>query len=94
MPVQGQALSTDEIRRIVSLLAETQMTMPEIAMRMHCSRSAVVSINRRFQVREYSGFRSKWENSKALVDPASETQAMEPEKVPSGGPGNQSPTAA
>jgi len=83
----------EEIQRIVSLLAETQMTMPEIAMRMQCSRSAVVSINRRFQVREYGGFRSKWENPKSLVDRAASQPEGEPEKVSSAAPGNGSPTA-
>jgi len=92
--VQGHALSTEEIRRIVSLLAETQMTMPEIAMRMQCSRSAIVSINRRFQVREYNGLRSKWENSRILVDSVPQPRELEPQKISSAGSGKQSPTAA
>jgi hypothetical protein len=49
-----------EVRRIVSLLASTDMTIPEIAERVGCSRSAVVSINRRFQVRDYAGRRTSW----------------------------------
>ena len=89
--MQGHALTTEEIRRIVALLAETQMTMPEIAMRMHCSRSAIVSINRRFQVREYGGFRSKWEAPRDAVDSAPQPEL---EKVPSAGPGDKSPSAA
>ena len=63
MAVQGHALSQEEMNRIVSLLKDTDMTMPEIAARMQCSRSAIVSINRRFRVREYLGLRSKWQNS-------------------------------
>jgi hypothetical protein len=63
MAVQGQALSQQAVERIVSLLRETEMTMPEIATRMQCSRSAVISINRRFQIREYLGLRGRWQNS-------------------------------
>src|SRR5262249_3522103 len=63
MAVQGQALSRQAVERIVSLLREADMTMPEIATRMQCSRSAGISINRRFQVREYLGLRGKWQNS-------------------------------
>ena len=38
---------------------------PEIAQRLGCSRSAVVSINRKFQVRDYAGHRSTWNVSPA-----------------------------
>jgi hypothetical protein len=37
------------------------MAIPAIAKRMGCSRSAIVSINRKFQVREYAGRRSTWQ---------------------------------
>ena len=59
--MQGHALTAEEVERIIWLLDHTEMTMPEIAQRMHCSRSAVVSINRRFKVREYLGLRSVWQ---------------------------------
>jgi predicted DNA-binding protein YlxM (UPF0122 family) len=42
------------------LLRESDMTLPEIADRMNCSRSAVASINRKFQIRVYAGKRSQW----------------------------------
>ena len=61
MAVKGRTFTEQEIQRIVLLLAETDMTIPEIAERMHCSRSAVLSINRRWQVRLYNGARSSWE---------------------------------
>jgi hypothetical protein len=61
MAVQGRYFSKDEIHRIIHLLASTDMTVPEIAERMACSRSAIVSINRKFQVRLYSGQRSSWQ---------------------------------
>jgi hypothetical protein len=60
MAKQGQSFTPDEIRKIVHLLATTDMTIFEIAERMGCSRSAVASVNRRHQVREYAGLRSKW----------------------------------
>ena len=49
-----------EIRRIVSLLSSTDTAIPDIAVRMGCSRSAVIAINRKFRVREYAGRRSTW----------------------------------
>jgi hypothetical protein len=42
------------------LLRESDMSLPEIADRMRCSRSAVASINRKFRVRLYEGRRSQW----------------------------------
>ena len=61
MARQGCVLQESEIRRIVSLLASTDMSIPEIAERLSCSRSVVVAINRKFQVRDYSGRRTTWE---------------------------------
>jgi len=58
---QGRFFDDTEIRRIVSLLASTEMTMGEIAERMSCSRGAVVAINRKWQVRSYSGHRTSWQ---------------------------------
>lgn len=57
---QGKYFSKDELNRIVMLLRESEMTLPEIADRMRCSRSAVAAINRKFQVRLYGGKRSQW----------------------------------
>ena len=68
--MQGTALTPEEIQRIVKLLTETQMTMPEIAMRMRCSRSAVLSINRKFKVRDYQGHRNRWQTSESCPAPA------------------------
>jgi hypothetical protein len=42
------------------LLGNTDMTIPEIAQRMSCSRSAVAAINRKFQIRKYQNLRSSW----------------------------------
>jgi len=60
MAVQGRYFSEDEIRRIIHLLASTDMTVAELAERMACSRGAILSINRKFQVRLYIG-RSSWQ---------------------------------
>ena len=60
MAKQGCILSEDETRKIVALLATTEMTIGEIATRMRCSRSTVASVNRRYRVRDYAGLRSRW----------------------------------
>ena len=57
---QGRYFSEGELKRIVMLLRESEMTLPEIADRMRCSRSAVAAVNRKFQVRSYEGRRSQW----------------------------------
>lgn len=63
MSRQGCALADSEIRTILNLLGSTDIPIPAIAERMGCSRSAIVAINRKFQVREYRGRRSTWETS-------------------------------
>jgi hypothetical protein len=60
MGSRGKALSENQIRKIVSLLASTELTVPEIAERMGCSRSTVVSVNRFHGIRDYQGHRSFW----------------------------------
>jgi hypothetical protein len=57
---QGRALSDEQVRRILSLLASTELSVPEISERMGCSRSTVISLNRFHGVRDYQGHRSKW----------------------------------
>ncbi len=57
---QGRYFSEGELKRIVMLLRESEMSLPEIADRMNCSRSAVAAINRKFQIRLYGGRRSHW----------------------------------
>ncbi len=54
---QGQLFTEDQLRRIVRLLSSTELTTAEIALRMQCSRSAVASINRHYQIRDYPGLR-------------------------------------
>jgi hypothetical protein len=60
MAGQGYAMPVETVRQIIRLLSSTEMTVSEIAERMACSKSAVISINRRFQIRVYKGRRSRW----------------------------------
>jgi transposase len=60
MAKQGCALPEIQIKKIQTLLASTNMSLPEIAERIGCSRSTVVTINRKYQIRNYGGSRSKW----------------------------------
>lgn len=60
MAGQGRSLSGESIRHIVELLTWTEMSITEIAERMAISKAAVASINRRFQVRNYNGLRTRW----------------------------------
>jgi hypothetical protein len=60
MAKQGCALGEQEIRRIIHLLASTDMTLLDIAQRAGCSRGAIAAINRRHRVRDYAGRRTSW----------------------------------
>ena len=62
MAIQGKAFSEAELHKILHFLRSTEMTIGAIAERMRCSRSAIASINRRFQIREYAGLRAIWKN--------------------------------
>ena len=56
---QGRRLVEEEVNRIKSLLANTEMTFIEIAERVDRSRSVVRSINSKFKIRRYLG-RNNW----------------------------------
>ena len=60
MAGQGRHITSESIQRVIHFLAATDMTVSEIAERMAISRSTVVAINRRFQVRKYNGLRTRW----------------------------------
>jgi IS30 family transposase len=60
MANQGRSLSDYQTTRITRLLASTDMSINDIAERMGCSRSAIVAVNRRHAIRDYSGQRSRW----------------------------------
>jgi hypothetical protein len=60
MARQGKSFTDQEVRRIISLLTTTDMTIGEIANRMNCTRSAIAAVNRKFRLRDYAGLRSSW----------------------------------
>lgn len=72
MAGQGTPMRDSEIQIVISLLTSTDMTIPEIAKRMGCSRSTIVAVNRRYQVRQYKGRRSSW-----VVTPSSDEDEHE-----------------
>ena len=71
MARQGRALQEVQLRRIVHLLASTDLSILEIAQRTGCSRGAIATVNRRFKVREYAGHRTSWALSPAFKAQAS-----------------------
>ena len=58
---QGKCLSVGEITNIRRLLADTELNLQEIGMRMHCAKSTIVAINRKYRIRFYNGRRSEWD---------------------------------
>ena len=56
---QGRRLSERKTTTIQRLLAETDLTIAEIAERVGHSRAVVLSVNQRFAIRNYIG-RSHW----------------------------------
>jgi hypothetical protein len=57
---QGCALQENEVRKIINLLASTDMSLLDIAQRTGCSRGAIAAINRRHRIRDYAGRRTSW----------------------------------
>jgi len=60
MAGQGRHISGETIRQMIYLLSSTEMTVSEIAERTGYSKSTVLTINRKFQVRKYKGLRTSW----------------------------------
>ena len=60
MNSKGRYFSEEMVRRIVQLLSTTDMTVKEIAERVSCSPNAIGVVNRKYQIRQYAGFRSHW----------------------------------
>ena len=71
---QGRYFSTEELDKIKYLLSSTDLTLQEIAMRMDCAKSSVVTINQNSHIREYRGRRCFWVCSTAqdMIDATSE----------------------
>jgi hypothetical protein len=64
---QGYLFTEDQRKRIVWLLASTELTTTEIAERMQCTRSAVAAINRHYQIRDY-GLPKRIQRKIAVLD--------------------------
>lgn len=62
MAGQGRSMREEDIHKVVHLLASTDLSIAEIAERMGCSKSTIITINRRSRVREYKGLRTRWLN--------------------------------
>jgi hypothetical protein len=60
MARQGRSLSEEQVQKIIRLLVSTDMTICDIAKRMGCSHSVIVSINRKYRIRQYGGMRREW----------------------------------
>src|SRR2546425_12600587 len=60
MARQGWSMCEMEVRRIAYLLWETELGVAAIAERVVCSKSAIMSINRRFRIRDDGGQRGRW----------------------------------
>ena len=58
---KGKGLSKEEVKKICVLLSSTEMTITEIAKSVRLSKTAVVSLNRRFRIRDYGGQRFTWQ---------------------------------
>ena len=57
---QGRHFREDQLHKIVTLLASTDLSMTQIAERMGCDRSRINAINRKLQIRKYAGNRTRW----------------------------------
>ena len=57
---KGNFLSQEEIAKIKLLLVGTEMSFGDIAVRMNCAKSSIISINRKYQIRLYNGCRTRW----------------------------------
>jgi hypothetical protein len=69
--MQGKRFTEEKILRVQYLLAKTEMTIHEIAVRTGSSESSIAAINRRFDVRRYNGKRANWEmGSASVVEPS------------------------
>jgi hypothetical protein len=64
---QGRYFSEKELQKIVQLLSMSEMSISEIAERMNCSKGAIMGVNRRFAVRDYSRKRNQWKIAPAYM---------------------------
>ncbi len=65
---QGRYFESDTLLKIRCLLAETDLSLPDIAVRMGCSKSAIAAINRKFSIRLYCTRRSSWKSGSMIPE--------------------------
>jgi hypothetical protein len=72
---EDQPLANHEINLVVQLLAETEITLQEIADRIQCPLSSVCAINGKYSVRDFRTRRAVWmtESKGVTVSPEPET---------------------
>jgi hypothetical protein len=70
------------VQRIIDLLASTEVSLTAIAERMGCSRTLVITINQRFQVRKYNGMRTRWLQECDHASAAPEIEDIEQREQP------------
>jgi len=75
--MQGKRFTEEQVLRVQHLLAKTEMTIHEIALRTGSSESSIAAINRRFDVRRYNGKRAQWEKGSASILESSTREASE-----------------
>jgi hypothetical protein len=57
--MQGKRFIEEQVLKVKHLLAKTEMTIHEMALRTGSSESSIAAINLRFDVRRYNGKRVK-----------------------------------
>jgi hypothetical protein len=62
---QGRHFSEETTKKIALLLANTDMTVLEIAQRMQCSAGPILRINRNFKIRIYNNRRRDWQATRS-----------------------------
>jgi hypothetical protein len=60
MAREGFSLLDSKIRRILTLLATTNLSLTDIAHATSCRRTVIAAINRRFHIRDYVDGRCVW----------------------------------
>jgi hypothetical protein len=58
---QGKRSTEESINKVKRLLAQTDLTIREIAERMGRSKANIVAINQKFKIRNYNKRRQHWD---------------------------------
>ena len=74
--MQGRRITLEQSNRVRFLLAETELTTYQIAVRMGTSKSTIIAINRRYNIRRYNGKRTRWEPGSDAGQRSTETPSI------------------